>query len=403
MKTIAIRKGPLCWLLLGLLIWLPLLRTPAFPADSVRVGVLLPLTGKLAEAGRMEEKAFMMAVDEINDQGGVRGRRVSLIKADTAGDKETGKAAMERLIGEEGVQVVSGGISSTAALAAASVAEKHKVPFLVCTASANEITEKGWGCVFRLSPSLSEHPKSLTSFLQRALRIRNAAVLCEDSPFGRYGLKQFSARSKAMGLDIILIRHYEPGSTDFSSFLNKMPSKNPQMICMISQAGDAAFFLWQCRSAEVHPMLFFGRGPGFDLQEFREIAGELSDYVCSTTLWAPSVLYPGAGDFHERFVTRFGHPPDYHGAQAYAAMQVLKAAFDHSETLGPKEIQEALSRTETATVFGPVKFESQGRMARQNRLPTLVVQWIDGKLETVWPREVASAQVVFPFPGWNPR
>jgi branched-chain amino acid transport system substrate-binding protein len=351
----------------------------------------------------MEERAFSMAAQEINLRGGIRGRELDLMIADTSGDAERARSAAERLIVKEGVQVLSGGISSTATLAAASVAQKRSVPFLVTTASANEITEKGWGYVFRLSAPRSDQPKALASFLQKAVGVRTSAILYEDSPAGRYGMKEFWSRSKAMGLDTLLIRRHPPGVRDLKDFVNKISSAAPQMVCVVSEARDAAFFLWSFAQADIQPMLFFGRGEGFSRPEFRQFAGELSEYVVSTTPWAPSVRYPEAGEFAERFTDRFGTPPDYHAAQAYAAMSVLENAFRRARTLEPRDIRETLGNTETVTVFGRVKFESPGRMARQNRAPTLVVQWIKGRLETVWPREIASAPHVFPFPAWSDR
>jgi branched-chain amino acid transport system substrate-binding protein len=69
-----------------------------------------------------------------------------------------------------------------------------------------------------------------------------------------------------------------------------------------------------------------------------------------------------------------------------------------AKALTAKGIRDALAETDTMTIFGPVKFVSYDKKTQQNKLPTYLVQWINGKLETVWPREVATARYIYPFP-----
>jgi branched-chain amino acid transport system substrate-binding protein len=78
-------------------------------------------------------------------------------------------------------------------------------------------------------------------------------------------------------------------------------------------------------------------------------------------------------------------------------MMVIADALKRAEPLTPKTVRDALSETEMMTVFGPVAFVSYDKKIQQNRLPTYLVQWIDGRLEIVWPKEVATARYVYPF------
>ncbi|TET89188.1 MAG: hypothetical protein E3J46_03780 [Desulfobacteraceae bacterium] len=150
-------------------------------AENIKVGVILPLTGKLARFGEIEQKSFRLAVEEINATGGVNGNRIDLIIEDTTGRPDVGRSAIEKLILQDKVVVVGGGWSSSVTWAAATVAQQRKVPFLVNTASADKITEQGWKYIFRINPPVSEHPRALASFLRKVARVKTAAILHENT------------------------------------------------------------------------------------------------------------------------------------------------------------------------------------------------------------------------------
>ncbi len=149
--------------------------------------------------------------------------------------------------------------------------------------------------------------------------------------------------------------------------------------------------------------MFFGGTSGFTLPEFQKNAGPASDYVFSATLWTPSVPYPGAKEYYDKFVAKYDSPTEYHGAEAYACMYVIADALKRAKTLTREGVRDALATTDMMTVFGPVKFISYGKKTQQNKLPTFLVQWINGRLETVWPKDVSTRKYVYPVPMWDQR
>ncbi len=373
-------------------------------ADGIKVGVILPLTGKLAKFGEIENKSFLMAVDEINAAGGVRGKQIELIIEDTTGKPDVGRSAVEKLISQDKVVMIGGGYSSSVTWASIAVAQQRKVPFLVNTGSADKITEQGWEYVFRLNPPVSEYPKGFASFLQEvATDVKTVAILHENSLFGQSGSKKFVKRCKKLGLKVLLKEGYEAGAVDFKPLLVKVKSKKPDLVYMISYIMDAAMLIRQSKELNFNPKLFVGGAAGFTLPEFQKSVGEAAEYVFSATLWVPSVPYPGAQEYFDKFVAKYGTPTEYHGAEAYAAMYVIADALERAESLTPQAVRDALAETDMMTVFGRVKFVSYGKKTQQNRLPTFLVQWLNGKLETVWPKEVATAKYVYPTPKWNER
>jgi branched-chain amino acid transport system substrate-binding protein len=367
-------------------------------AKGAKVGVILPLTGKLAMLGEIEKNSYALALQEINSEGGVNGKEIELLIKDTAGSPDAGRSAIHKLISQDNVIVVCGGISSSVAWTVAASAQEHKIPFVVNSASADKITEQGWQYIFRINPPVSEYPQAMASFLNKIARVRTASVIYENTPFGLFGVKKIMQLGKKLTINLVMKEGYEPAALDFRPLLAKIEAKNPDLVYIISNVMDAALLLRQAKDMNLIPGLLVGFSYGFTSTEFLEIAGDASNYVCSPTLWTPSVPYPGAKKYYNNYVAMYNSPTDYHGAQAYAAMYVIADALKRAQSLARQDIRNALCETDMMTVFGPVRFVSYGKKSQQNKLPTLIVQWINGKLETVWPPEIASTGYVYPSP-----
>lgn len=377
---------------------------PAMADDTIKVGIVLPLTGKLAKFGEIENKSFLMAVNEINGSGGVRGKKIELIIEDTTGKPDVGRSAIEKLITQDKVVVLGGGYSSSVTWATIAVAQQNKVAFLVNTGSADKITEQGWEYIFRLNPPVSEYPGALKTFISQAAKgAKTVAILHENSLFGQSGSKKFAKQAPKVGLEVVMKEGYEAGAVDFKPLLIKVKAKKPDIIYMISYIMDASLLMRQAKELNLNPKMFVGGAAGFTLPEFQKNASKAAEYVYSATLWTPSVPYPGAKKYYDNFVAKYKNPTEYHGAEAYSAMYVLADALKRAKTLSRQDVRDALATTNLITAFGPVQFVSYGKKTQQNKLPTFLVQWLDGKLQTVWPKSVATAKYVYPTPKWSKR
>ena len=373
-------------------------------AENVKVGIVLPLTGPQAKFGEIEKRSFEMAAEEINAAGGVKGSKLELLFEDDTGKPDVGRAAVEKLISRDKVPVLTGGYSSAVTQAATAVAQQFKVPFLVTTGSADEITEKGYDHVFRINPTSSEYFDPFESLIQKVGGIKTMALLYENTQFGQSSAKDVEGAAKRAGIDVTVKEGYQAGAIDFKPILSKVKAKNPDIIYMISYVMDAALLMSQSKELDINPKMFAGGGAGFTLPEFQQKAGAAAEYVFSATLWTEDVPYKGAKEYFDKFRKKYNAETEYHGAEAYGSMYVVADALKRAKSFASKDIRDALAATDMSTAFGPVKFISYGKKTQQNKLPnTFVVQWQKGKMETVWPEKAAKKKFIFPTPAWKDR
>ena len=373
-----------------------LLASLSMAAETVKVGIVLPLTGPQAKFGELEKISFYMALEEINAAGGINGRILELIMEDDTGRPEVGRSVVEKLIAKDRVVMIGGGYSSSVTYAVAGVCQQNQMPFLVNTGSADKITASGWDYIFRLNPPVSEYAGAIETLLPQRIKPKSVAILHENSLFGTKGANAFAKSCKKLGYRVVLKQGYEHGGIDFRPVLIRVKQLNPDIVYMVSYIMDASLLMRQSKELKLTPKLFIGGAAGFTLPEFVQNAGVASEKVISATLWHQVLPYPGAMDYYKKFVARFRKPTEYHGAEAYAACYVIADVLKRATSFINTDIKKALSETDMMTVFGPVKFISYGKMKNQNRLPTYVVQWIDGKLELVWPAKLATKKLAYP-------
>jgi branched-chain amino acid transport system substrate-binding protein len=374
-----------------------LLAPLAMAQDSIKVGIILPVTGDKAKFGEIEKKSFELALEELNAAGGINGKKLEFVFEDDTGRPDVARSAAEKLITKDRVVMLGGGYGSSETFAIAGVAQQNQIPFLVNTGSDDKITEQKWEYIFRLNPPVSEYPKGLESFLTEVVKPKTAVILYENTNFGSSGSKEFQQTCERLGIKVLLSEGYEHGGVDFKPLLIKVKQANPDLVYMISYIMDASLLMNQSRELRLNPKVFVGGAAGFTLPEFAKNAGKASDLVYSATLWYQTLPYAGAKEYFDKFVKKFGVDTEYHGAEAYAAAYVIADALKRSKSLKAEDIRQALAETDMMTAFGPVKFVAYDKMTNQNKLPTYLVQWIEGKLELVWPKEIASKPYVFPI------
>jgi len=365
-------------------------------ADSVKVGIVLPLTGAQAKFGEVEKLSFDLALEEINAAGGINGKKLELLIEDDTGRPEVGRSVVEKLITKDKVVMLGGGYSSSVTYAVAGVCQQQAMPFLVNTGSADKITTSGWDWIYRLNPPASHYADAVESLLVATIKPKTVAILYENSLFGTSGAKAFEKTCNKLGIKVLLKEGYEHGGIDYKPVLTQIKRLNPDIIYMVSYIMDASLLMKQSREMKLTPKMFIGGAAGFTLPEFVENAGKASDKVISATLWHQVLPFPGAMDYYKKFLAKYNRDTEYHGAEAYAACYVIADVLKRAKSFSNTDVKKALSETDMMTVFGQVKFGTWGKMLNQNKADTYVVQWIDGKLEMVWPEKASTKKFEYP-------
>ena len=223
-------------------------------------------------------------------------------------------------------------------------------------------------------------------------------IIHENTSFGTKGAESFKTSCDKLGIKVLDVKSYSAGTVDFKPLLQNAKKANPDMVYMISYVMDAALLMKQAREINFTPKLFVGAGAGYTMPAFKDNAGNASNGVLSATLWHESLPIPGASEYYDNYIKKYGgEGPDYHGAEAYAAGQVVAELLKSTDDYTSEGLKKALDKVDMQTVFGPVKFTSYDSKIHQNKMDTYVVQWIDGNLKLVWPKDLANANFEYPI------
>jgi len=373
--------------------------------NVIKIGIPLALTGPKAKFGKMHQKSYLIALEEINAFGGIRkgkyaGYKLEFLFQDTLGKAETGRTLTEDSISQDKVPIIMGGYSSSVVFGIAEVCEQNKTPFISPSGAADKITQQKWKYTFRLNPPASEYASGLRDFFSKVVKPKSMVILFENTRFGTSTAKAMERWCEENGVEVLMFEPYEAWAVDFKFMLTEVKSNEPDVIYMVSYLMDAVLLIKQSKQLNIQPKLFAGGAAGFTLPQFVEGVGELSENIVAATLWAPNVKYPGAMDYFNKYMARYKTEPDYHGAEAYSAAYVCRDVLERTESLEPDDILEALAATDMMTALGPVKFVSYENFTNQNRLSTLVVQIQNGKYVTIWPPEAATGEYIYPAKEW---
>ena len=355
----------------------------------------------------MMKNSFEMALEEINRDGGIKGRPLKLVYANDQGKKSTGEKIVSELAEDSRVVMLVGAYQSSNTVYMARVADKLDRPLLVCTAADDRITQRKWKNVYRLNSPASEYAKGLENFFLNSIKPKSMAIIYENSPYGTGGALRMMWFCRENDIEITSIIPYHKerakkesiGSAYFQKLIAPLQEESPDVIFMVSYLNDGALLLKKLRELGIDALLCGGAG-GFTHQKFIAKAGEVADFLLTATLWSPQSGYRGATEYYHQYIKKFSIAPDYHGAEAYSALLVAADALKRAESFRPENIRQALDNTDLMTIFGPVKFISYGKFERQNRLPTMVLQIQNSHFENIWPIEHATSKFM-PPPYWR--
>ena len=216
---------------------------PASATDPLTIGI--PHSERYPYSTMMKQ-SFQMALNKINREGGIKGRPLKLVYADDRGEREAGEAAIRNLVSAGGAVMLVGAYQSSNTIYMARIADKMKIPFLVCTAADDRITQRKWRYVYRLNPPASEYAKGLEEFLLAEVKPRSMAIVYENSPYGTGGALQMMwfCRENDIEITAIIPYHKERAKTEsagtayFQRLLAPLKDDPPDVVYMVSYLAD---------------------------------------------------------------------------------------------------------------------------------------------------------------------
>jgi branched-chain amino acid transport system substrate-binding protein len=375
-----------------------------FAQDTIKVGVPNSLTGRHSPFGQHMKRAFDLALEEINAAGGIKGKKLEFVHVDDQSKPETALTAAQKLLQDPQIVMLTGEYSSSNTYPICALAEKQKMPFMVTTAAADNITTSGWKYIFRLAQPASDFDTGLQEFLLKVVKPKSVVILYENTLFGTSTAKAMKRWADTNKINTPIFEAYEAGLVDFKPLLFKVKAANADVIYAVSYLMDATLIARQMKEIDINPKLFAGSAAGYSIAEFLTGAGEAAEYVYASTMWERTVPFPGAKEFDAKYKKTYNNIiPPYHAAQAYASAYIVADVLKRAKSLSREAIREALATTNLMTIYGPVTFKSYGDFKQQVQLPTLVLQVQKKKFEVVYPQSAATAKYVFPVPKWSDR
>lgn len=226
------KQNALLWAIGGVLIILGVIyfSVTGGSASTLKIGVLTPLTGDAASYGTAMQRAYDLAVSEVNAAGGVRGRQIELVYEDAKCDRTTAATATEKLVSVDQVKFILGGTCSGETLAAAPIAQAAEVLLLSPTSTSPSITEAG-DLVFRTYPSDNLEAKLVAAYAKEN-NLARAAIISENTDFAQGVREAFVSSYEGT---LVSNETYNTGDTDFRALVAKVRAANPQMVYVSAQ------------------------------------------------------------------------------------------------------------------------------------------------------------------------
>ena len=373
-------------------------------AQPVKLGAVVPLTGRYGAGGAQIRAGYEIAVEQINAAGGVSvgGKKVpvELVLLDDESDATKTVSRFESLAAQ-GVVAYLGGFGSDLHAAAASVAEKNKIPYCGVAFALNKVHQQGFRYLFSpfwKSPDIGVQTQGLLSLIPAAERPKTVAIFQEKTDWGREMAAAWTDAAKAAGYQVVVNAEYAPGAKDFSDLVLKAKSANADAVFGVPTPPDGMTMIKQMKELSYTPKLALLIRAA-DPVIWSKNLGKDGDWVALAAGWHHAMKAPGVAELNEAHAKKVGRPADPLVGPAYACVQIELAAVAKAGAPDRDKVRDAMAATDMTTIIGPAKFRPDGTGIVQSTF----AQWQNGKQELVWPKEAATAPLAYPAPAFSKR
>lgn len=367
--------------------------SPVFgEVKPIRIGATVSLEGSYTNLSTMVKNGYELWAKEVNERGGILGRKVELLFYDDKSRDDLVGPLYERLITEDKVDMVLSPYGSSLTMRASEVTEKYNYVMMAASASANEIWDRGFKYVFGLYSTADRY---FIGFLDLAARekLTRVAVIYNNTSFhiaAAEGVKKWAGR---FGLNLVFSQSYDQYATELPGIVKRLQSLDVENLVFCGYPPDCYFFLKVLQEMKFRP-------PGLaltitpTLPEFYVKVGPFAEGIFGSSQWEADkrLPFPGTLSFIEKFTALTGEMPSYHACSAYSTGQIFEQAILLAGSINQEKIRDYMANLDTVTIMGRFKVDSEGRQIGHSQM---LIQWQKGKKEIVYPTKTQTAPGFF--------
>ena len=326
------------------------------PGAEISIGVVLPLTGRLADSfGTPMRQGLELALSEINTTQ-PNGAKFKFIIKDDQSSIEGSVEAFNQLI-QDGVSIILGPATSGQTEMAFPVAQENQVVAISPTSSARGLSALG-DFVFRVSLTTDKLIPPGIEVTQPKLGYQRAATMYDETDlFSTDGDAYVREVLAAKGVEVIATETFQSGDTKFSEQLTRIQTLNPDVIFVSCLSPEKPGILMQGHELGISAPFIVRTLTAEDVQA----AGAAAEGAMTFVGWSATLETPGNQDFVKNYNTKYGMEPINPAARSYATLYILAEALANAQSTDPASIRDALANIKDLdTIFGPFSFNAEG-------------------------------------------
>ena len=391
-------------------------------ANEVKIGVLYPLTGPVAQVGIDAVAAVKTALDIINNShdlpiplasdaglAGLNGAKITIVVGDHAGKPDIGIGETERMVQSEKVSAMFGAYYSSVTGAASQVTERAKIPWVNGESTSPKLTTRGFKYFFRVTPHDGEFTQLMFEFINdfnsKEGNIKTVGILHEDTLWGNDSGSTQDKMAKDQGYDVVEKISYKAKTTTLSSEVQRLKAKSPDVLLPSSYTADAYLFLNTAQELDYNPKLLVAQNAGYTDPNFIKTMGSKAEGVITRSPFNTDLAdsIPLIGKINELFKTHSGgRDLSDVPARAFTGFMALANAINNAGSSDPEKIRQALVDLDmdSSSLIVPYRGVKFGPDGQNEKTRGILMQVQDGKYCTVYPFELAACVLRYPMPTW---
>ncbi|WP_255575509.1 ABC transporter substrate-binding protein [Caproiciproducens faecalis] len=351
----------------------------AATGETIKIGGLAPLTGNVSVYGIATNNGVKLAVDAINKNGGVLGKKIEYISYDEKGDAIEAVNAYNKLVQDDKVVALVGDVTSKPTIAVAQKAVKDGLPMITATGTAADITKAGDN-IFRACFIDPFQGELMAAYAAQKLGAKTAAIIYDNGDDYSTGVADaFEAAAKEAGMTITNKEAYQSGSVDFKSQLTKIKAGNPDVVMVPVYYSDVALIAVQAKEIGLSAKLLGADGWDGVLEKIdKSNLDAVKDcYFCSQ--YSAESTNPDLQAFLKSYKAAYNTDANMFAVLGYDAMGMMAAAINKAGSTDSDKIVAALKGLEYKGLTGNTTFDENRNPVREAVITTIA----DGKYKFV--------------------